>query len=151
MFEKFTTSFKIPELRRRILFTLGLLIIYRVGAHIPSPGINGEALEAAMQNISNTLLGLYDMFSGGAFRQATIFALGIMPYITATIIIQLLGAAVPYFQRLQREGEEGRRKMTQIARYGTVFISAIQAYSVAIYLQGLEDVVLNPGIGFQTE
>ncbi len=153
MLEKFTNSFKIPELRRRIGFTLGLLIICRIGAHVPTPGINSEALAAAMQNIANTLLGLYDMFSGGAFSQATVFALGIMPYISASIIIQLMGAVVPYFQRLQKEGEEGRRKITQLTRYGTVAIASVQAYSVAIYLQGLSspagNVVLNPGIGFQ--
>ncbi|MCK4578582.1 MAG: preprotein translocase subunit SecY, partial [Candidatus Marinimicrobia bacterium] len=153
MIEKFTNSFKIPELRRRILFTLALLLIYRTGAHVPTPGINSEALASAMQNIANTLLGLYDMFSGGAFAQATVFALGIMPYISASIIIQLLGAVVPYFQRLQKEGEEGRRKITQLTRYGTVAISTVQAFSVAIYLQGLSSpsgpVVLFPGLGFQ--
>ena len=155
MIEKFTTSFKIPELRRRILFTLGLLFIVRLGAHVPVPGINSEALKAAMQGFANTLLGLYDMFSGGAFAQATVFALGIMPYITASIIITLMGSAVPYFQRLQKEGEEGRRKITQLTRYGTVAISAVQSFSVAVFLQGLDtpvgNVVLNPGIGFQLQ
>ncbi|MFC1747125.1 preprotein translocase subunit SecY [Candidatus Neomarinimicrobiota bacterium] len=140
-------------MRRRILFTLGIMVVYRLGAHIPVPGINSEALQSAMQGFANTLLGLYDMFSGGAFAQATIFALGIMPYISATIILQLLGAAVPYFQRLQKEGEEGRRKMTQLGRYGTVLISMVQAWSVAIFLQGLDtplgSVVLFPGLGFQ--
>ncbi|MFC1618464.1 preprotein translocase subunit SecY [Candidatus Neomarinimicrobiota bacterium] len=135
------------------MFTLALLCVYRIGAHVPIPGINSEALKAAMQNFANTLLGLYDMFSGGAFAQATVFALGIMPYITASIILQLMGAVVPYFQRLQREGEEGRRKMTQLTRYGTVLIAAIQAFSVAVFLQGLDTsvgkVVLFPGIGFR--
>lgn len=155
MIEKFTTSFKIPELRRRILFTLSLLFIVRLGTHVPVPGINSEALKAAMQGFANTLLGLYDMFSGGAFAQATVFALGIMPYITASIIIQLMGAAVPYFQRLQKEGEEGRRKITQLTRYGTVAIATVQSFSVAVFLQGLDtpvgNVVLNPGIGFQLQ
>lgn len=155
MIEKFATSFKIPELRRRILFTLGLLFIVRLGTHVPVPGINSEALKAAMQGFANTLLGLYDMFSGGAFAQATVFALGIMPYITASIIIQLMGAAVPYFQRLQKEGEEGRRKITQLTRYGTVAIATVQSFSVAVFLQGLDtpvgNVVLNPGIGFQLQ
>ncbi len=155
MIEKFTTSFKIPELRRRILFTLGLLFIVRLGTHVPVPGINSEALKAAMQGFANTLLGLYDMFSGGAFAQATVFALGIMPYITASIIITLMGSAVPYFQRLQKEGEEGRRKITQLTRYGTVAIAAVQSFSVAVFLQGLDtpvgNVVLNPGIGFQLQ
>ena len=152
MIDKITTSFKIPELRRRILFTLALLLIYRLGAHIPTPGINSEALASAMQNIANSLLGLYDMFSGGAFAQATVFALGIMPYISASIIIQLMGAVVPYFQRLQKEGEEGRRKITQLTRYGTVLIATMQAYGVGIYLMSLSgptgSVVLNPGLGF---
>ncbi len=155
MIGKIGNSFKIPELRRRIFYTLSLLFIVRVGAHIPIPGINSEALESAMQSYANTLLGLYDMFSGGAFAQATIFALGIMPYITASIIIQLMGAVVPYFQRLDKEGEEGRRKKTQITRYGTVAISAIQAISVAVFLQGLDtplgSVVLSPGMGFQIQ
>ncbi len=155
MIEKFTTSFKIPELRRRILFSLALLVVFRIGAHVPIPGINSEALKSAMQGFANTLLGLFDMFSGGAFAQATVFALGIMPYITASIIIQLMGAAVPYFQRLQKEGEEGRRKITQITRYGTVAIAIVQSYSVSIFLQGLDtplgSVVLNPGIGFQLQ
>lgn len=155
MIEKFTTSFKIPELRRRILFTLGLLFIVRLGTHVPVPGINSEALKAAMQGFANTLLGLYDMFSGGAFAQATVFALGIMPYITASIIITLMGSAVPYFQRLQKEGEEGRRKITQLTRYGTVAIATVQSFSVAVFLQGLDtpvgNVVLNPGIGFQLQ
>lgn len=153
MIEKFVTSFKIPELRRRIFFSMTLLIVYRIGAHVPVPGINSEALAAAMQGFANTLLGLYDMFSGGAFAQATIFALGIMPYITASIIVQLLGAVVPYFQRLQKEGEEGRRKITQLTRYGTVLISIVQAYGVGIFLRGLStpvgSVVLNPGFSFQ--
>ena len=155
MIEKFANSFKIPELRRRIFFTLALLFIVRVGAHVPVPGINSEALKAAMQGFANTLLGLYDMFSGGAFSQATVFALGIMPYITASIIIQLMGAAVPYFQRLQKEGEEGRRKITQLTRYGTVAISVVQSFSMAVFLQNLDtpvgNVVLNPGIGFQMQ
>ncbi|UCH64031.1 MAG: preprotein translocase subunit SecY [Fidelibacterota bacterium] len=155
MIQKFANSFKIPELRRRIFFSLSLLFIVRVGAHVPIPGINSEALKAAMQGFANTLLGLYDMFSGGAFAQATVFALGIMPYITASIILQLMGAVVPYFQRLQREGEEGRRKITQLTRYGTVAISIIQSFTVAVFLQGLDtpvgNVVLSPGIGFQLQ
>ncbi|MCH8327064.1 MAG: preprotein translocase subunit SecY [Candidatus Marinimicrobia bacterium] len=152
MLEKFTTSFKIPELRRRIFFTMTLLVVYRIGAHVPVPGINAEALAAAMQGFANTLLGLYDMFSGGAFAQATIFALGIMPYISASIILQLLGAVMPYFQRLQKEGEEGRRKITQLTRYGTLILGGVQAYGVGIFLQGLDtpmgSVVLEPGLGF---
>lgn len=153
MIEKFQNSFKIPELRRRILFTLSLLFIARIGAHVPTPGIDSEALAAAMQNFANTLLGLYDMFSGGAFARATVFSLGIMPYISASIILQLMGAVVPYFQRLQKEGEEGRRKLTQLTRYGTVAIAAMQAYGVSIFLISLNNpgsnVVISPGFGFQ--
>lgn len=153
MIEKFQNSFKIPELRRRILFTLSLLFIARIGAHVPTPGIDSEALAAAMQNFANTLLGLYDMFSGGAFARATVFSLGIMPYISASIILQLMGAVVPYFQRLQKEGEEGRRKLTQLTRYGTVAIAAIQAWGVSIFLISLNNpgasVVISPGFGFQ--
>jgi preprotein translocase subunit SecY len=155
--EKIRNVFNIPDLRRRILFTAGVLVVVRIGAHVPIPGINGEALGAAIQNFQNTLFGLYDLFAGGAFRKATLFALGIMPYISASIIIQLMGTVVPYFQRLQKEGEEGRKKITQITRYGTVLISTLQAYGVAVFLesmtastpQGTLLVVPNPGILFK--
>ena len=110
MIDKFKSIFIIPELRKRILFTLGILIVARLGAHIPIPGINGDALSAAFQGYQNTLLGLYNLFAGGAFEKATLFALGIMPYISASIIIQLMSTVVPYFQRLQKEGEAGRKK-----------------------------------------
>ncbi len=157
MLEKIKNIFNIPELRSRILFTLGILIVVRIGAHIPIPGIDGEALGAAIQNFQNTLFGLYDLFAGGAFQKATLFALGIMPYISASIVIQLMGAVVPYFQRLQKEGEEGRKKITQITRYGTVLIATLQAYGVAIFLEsmtasvqgGVLSVVPNPGILFK--
>jgi len=157
MIEKFRNIFNIPELRKRIFFTLSLLIVVRTGAHIPIPGINSEALGAAVQNFQNTLFGLYDLFAGGAFQKATLFALGIMPYISASIIIQLMGAVVPYFQRLQKEGEEGRKKMTQLTRYGTVLISAMQAGAVAMFLENLESVVAgsqlrvvpDPGFAFR--
>jgi preprotein translocase subunit SecY len=127
-----------------------------MGAHIPIPGIDGEALGAAIQNFQNTLFGLYDLFAGGAFQRATLFALGIMPYISASIIIQLMGAVVPYFQRLQKEGEEGRKKITQLTRYGTVLISTMQAYGISIFLGSMTSniggavvpVVPNPGILF---
>ena len=157
MIDKFRNIFAIPELRQRIIFTLSLLVVVRIGAHIPVPGINTEALGAAIQNFQNTLFGLYDLFAGGAFQKATIFALGIMPYISASIIIQLMGVVVPYFQRLQKEGEEGRKKITQLTRYGTVFISSLQAYSIAILLENLESnvgggvmmVVPEPGFAFR--
>jgi len=129
--DTFRNIFKIHELRQRILYTLALLVIVRVGAHITLPGIDSYLLSEAMANkTSDNLLGLYDMFAGGAFSNAAIFALGIMPYISASIIIQLGGAVIPYFQKLQKEGEEGRKKITQLTRYGTVLISLFQAVGV---------------------
>ena len=156
MIDKIRNIFNIPELRKRILFTLSILLVVRIGAHIPIPGVDGEALGAAIQNFQNTLFGLYDLFAGGAFQRATLFALGIMPYISASIIIQLMGAVVPYFQRLQKEGEEGRKKITQLTRYGTVLISTMQAYGISIFLGSMTStiqgavvpVVPNPGIVF---
>ena len=126
---------KIDELRKRILYTLGILVIYRIGAYVPLPGVDATALKEvfAQGNVSD-LFGFFNLFVGGAFLQAGVFALGIMPYITASIIIQLLGAAVPYFQKLQREGEEGRRKITQLTRYGTAGITALQSVGYSLYL-----------------
>jgi len=146
--------FKIPELKRRILFTAVILVVYRIGGHVPVPGVNAQALLEYFEQAQRGLLGLYDLFAGGAFSRATVFALGIMPYISASIIIQLLGAVVPYFQKLQKEGEQGRKKITQLTRYGTVLISALQAYGVSIFLQRIgytssgQLVVPNPGPGF---
>ncbi len=136
--DTFRNIYKVHELRQRILYTLGLLVVVRIGAHITLPGIDSHLLAQAMANsTSNNLFGLYDLFVGGAFKNAAIFALGIMPYISASIIIQLLGAVMPYFQKLQREGEEGRKKITQLTRYGTVLISAFQAWGVTIHLRNL--------------
>ncbi|MCX7797982.1 MAG: preprotein translocase subunit SecY [Melioribacter sp.] len=133
--ETFRNIFKIHELRQRILYTLALLIIVRIGAHVTLPGIDSHLLNSAMSNAtSDNLFGLYDLFVGGAFRNAALFALGIMPYISASIILQLAGAVIPYIQKLQREGEEGRKKITQWTRYGTVIISAFQAWGVTIHL-----------------
>ena len=153
MLEKLRNIFQVPELRRRILFTLGLFTVYRLGEHIPTPGVNAEALLAAFRSQSNTLFGMYDMFVGQAFSKATIFALGIMPYISASIILQLLGAVVPYFEKLRKEGEEGQKKITQWTRYGTVLISVVQSLAYAIFLQNLGAsqglvVVPNPGFAF---
>jgi len=153
MLEKLRNIFQVPELRRRILFTLGLFVVYRLGEHIPTPGVNAEALLAAFRSQANTLFGMYDMFVGRAFSRATIFALGIMPYISASIILQLLGAVVPYFEKLRKEGEEGQKKITQLTRYGTVGISIVQSLAYAIFLQNLGasqglTVVPNPGFGF---
>lgn len=157
MIQSLQSTFKIPELRRRILFTAFILVVYRIGGHIPTPGINAQALGEYFRNIvaSNTLFGLYDMFVGGAFHNATVFALGIMPYISSSIIIQLLGAVIPYIQKLQKEGEEGRKKITQWTRYGTVGLAALQAWGVSVMIQNLPPtqsgmaVVPYPGIGFQ--
>ncbi len=135
MFETFKSIFRIEELRRRIFFTLALLVVYRIGGHIPTPGVDGSVLAAALSQES--IFGLLDLFAGGAFSKATIFAMGIMPYISASIMLQLLGAVVPYLQRLQREGEEGRRKITQYTRYLTVLIAALQAYGTAIFITSI--------------
>src|SRR5678809_1048975 len=129
--------FRIPELRRRLLFTLGMFAIYRLGEHIPAPGVNGQALAAMFAGQTGTLFGLYDFFVGGAFSRATIFALGIMPYISSSIILQLLGAVVPALEKLRKEGEEGQKKITQYTRYGTVLISIVQSLAYAIFLQNL--------------
>ena len=143
MLRSFVNVFHVPELRKKLAFTCSLLLVYRLGGHVPIPGIDRSALAAMMKSFDGTILGLYDLFAGGFFSQASIFALGIMPYISASIIIQLLGAAVPYFQRLNKEGEEGRRKIIQLTRYGTVLISILQAIGVAVFLANQESV----GIG----
>src|SRR3989338_4829803 len=151
--EAIRNIFRIPDLRKRLLFTLGLLAVYRLGAHVPTPGINTEALAQLFEQYAGTWLGLIDMFSGGNFRQMTVFALGIMPYITASIILQLLTVVWPYLERLQKEGELGRRKITQYTRYLTVLLAAIQATMIAATLMrqsaasGVQ-LVLNPGLGF---
>ena len=134
--DSFRNIFKIQELRQRIIFTILLLIVVRIGAHITLPGIDTGLLAEATKNQSdNTLFGLYDLFVGGAFKNAAIFALGIMPYISASIIIQLLGAVVPYFQKLQKEGETGRKKINQLTRYGTVPVALMQAWGVSVQLK----------------
>ncbi|MFO7447618.1 MAG: preprotein translocase subunit SecY [Ignavibacteriaceae bacterium] len=133
--DTFRNIFKIHELRQRIIYTLALLIVVRIGAHITIPGVDSALLAESTRNqTADNLFGLYDLFVGGAFSNAAIFALGIMPYISASIIIQIMGAVVPYFQKLQQEGEEGRKKITQLTRYGTVLISAMQAWGVTIRL-----------------
>ena len=137
--DTFRNIFKIHELRQRIFYTLAILFLVRLGAHITIPGVDTTLLTESMKNATtDNLFGLYDLFVGGAFSNAAIFALGIMPYISASIIIQLLGAVVPYFQKLQQEGEEGRKKITQLTRYGTVLISAMQAWGVTIRLLNIQ-------------
>ena len=154
MLKSFQSIVRIPELRRKLLFTLAILAVYRVGGHVPTPGIDSEALGEYFAGAQNTLFGLYDMFVGGAFQKATIFALGIMPYISASIILQLLGSVVPHFQKLQKEGEEGRKKITQYTRYGTVLLAAMQSYGVSVFLENLPSpsgvpVVPDPGWSFR--
>src|SRR5450631_4084740 len=147
MLEKFLNIFRIPDLRKRVLFTMGILAVYRLGAFIPTPGVNTNQLELLFNQQSGSALGLMDLFGGGNLRRMTVFALGIMPYITASIIFQLLTVVYEPLARIQKEGELGRRKITQWTRYLTVILGALQSIGIAAILtrQGL---VLNPGIGF---
>jgi preprotein translocase subunit SecY len=147
MFEKLANIFRVPDLRKRVLFTLGMLAVYRLGSHIPTPGINTSQLEKAFQQQSGGLLGFYDLFSGGNLRRLTIFALGIMPYITASIILQLLTVVWEPLARLQKEGDLGRRKITQWTRYLTLILSVLQSMGIAFTLQA-QKFVLNPGPSF---
>jgi len=133
----FVNAFKISDLRKKLLFTLGVLIIYRLGAHITIPGVNAAVLAEYFKN-SNNLFGMYDSFTGGAFAKATIFALGIMPYISASIIIQLMGSVIPAIQMLQKEGQEGRAKLNQYTRYFTVFLAALQGWGISVWLSSLK-------------
>ena len=134
MFEKFSNIFRIPDLRKRVLFTLGLLAVYRIGGHIPTPGINADMLAQFFNQNSGSALGLVDLFSGGNLRRLTIFALGIMPYITASIIFQLLTVIYEPLAKLQKEGEIGRRKITQWTRYVTVLLALVQSFFIALTL-----------------
>jgi len=145
--EALQNIFNVPDLRKRILFMLALLGVYRIGAHIPTPGIDSAALANFFSQASGTLFGFLDLFTGGNFRRLTIFALGIMPYITASIILQLLTVVWPYLEKLSKEGELGRRKITTYTRYLTVVLSAVQSAGIAIAFQR-QGVVVNPGIGF---
>ncbi len=155
MLESLKNIFAVADLRKRVLFTLGLLAVYRVGGHIPTPGINPQALAELMQRAQGGMLGLYDMFSGKNLSQMTIFALGIMPYISASIILQLLTVVWPYLERLSKEGELGRRKITQYTRYGTILLSVVQSLGIAYFLErntgiaGGLPLVYNPGWAFR--
>ncbi len=145
---------KIPELKRRILFTFLLLAVYRVGVHVPTPGIDAAALAALFAQAKGTLLGFFDMFSGGAMRRLSVFALGIMPYISASIILELLTVVIPYLDALKKEGDAGRKKIVKYTRYGTVLLSAIQGFGIAFGLEGMSGpggtmIVINPGWGFR--
>src|SRR3954454_3968747 len=148
MFDKLLNIFRIPDLRKRILFTLGLLAVYRIGAHIPIPGINSELFQRFIEQNRGTLLGFVDLFSGGQFRRLTVFALGIMPYIRSSIILQLLTVLYEPLAKLQKEGELGRKKITQWTRYLTLGLSAVQSFGIAITLTKQPGMVLNPGWGF---
>jgi preprotein translocase subunit SecY len=147
--------FAVPELRIRVLFTLGLLGVFRIGHHIPTPGVNTEALALLAEQARNTMFGLYDLFSGGNLSRVTIFALGVMPYISASIILQLLTVVWPTLERISKEGELGRRKITQYTRYGTILLSVIQALSIAVFLERQTNIagglplVYEPGWGFR--
>jgi preprotein translocase subunit SecY len=147
MFKKLNDMFEIAELKQRIVFTIMLLIVYRIGSHITTPGVNVAALAEFFRSGAGGVLGLYDFFVGGNLANATIFALGIMPYISASIILQLLQPVVPYLERLAKEGEEGRRKINQYTRYGTVALALVQSVGISIFLEQL-NVVTNPGFGF---
>ena len=154
MIQSFKNIWSIPDLRKRVLYTFGLLAVYRIGGHIPTPGIDNLALIRLFERSAGSILGYVDLFAGGNFRRFTIFALGIMPYITASIILQLLTVVWPYLEKLSKEGEAGRRKITQWTRYGTVALSVIQSYGIALWLQsasagGNERIVMHPGFGFQ--
>jgi len=150
----FGNIFKIPELKKRILYTLGLLVVYRIGVHVPTPGIDTVALASFFAQAKGTLLGLFDMFSGGALERLSVFALGIMPYISASIILQLLTVTIPHLERLSKEGEQGRKKITQYTRYGTILLSIIQGFGISVGLErmpspGGAPVVIIPGWGFR--
>ncbi len=155
MFESIKNIFSIPDLRKRVLFTFALLAVYRIGGHIPTPGIDNAALLQLFEQQGGSFLGFYDLFAGGNFRRFTIFALGIMPYISASIILQLLTVIWPYLERLSKEGDVGRKKITQYTRYGTVIISVIQAMGISFWLESLKGVggygpvVLQPGWAFR--
>ena len=149
IFEAIANAFRIPDLRKRLLFTLGLLAVYRLGGHIPTPGINLSRWEEFFSRNSGSIFGFFDLFAGGNIRRLTIFALGIMPYITASIILQLLTVVVPTLEKLQKEGELGRRKITQWTRYLTVILAMIQSFGIATGLQSMEgNIVIHPGFGF---
>src|SRR3954453_14002438 len=136
--------FQVADLRNRILFTLGLLAVYRIGAHIPTPGVNEAALAIMAEQARNSMLGLYDMFTGGNLSKVTIFALGVMPYISSSIILQLLTVVWPYLERISKEGELGRRKITQYTRYLTLALAFVQSLGIAYWLERNTNIVGGP-------
>ncbi len=154
MIESFRNILAIPDLRKRLIFAFGLLAVYRIGCTIPTPGVNPEALFQIMEQFRNTMVGFFNTFTGGSLERAAIFALGIMPYITSSIILQLLTVVWPYLEKLSKEGELGRRKITQYTRYGTLVISVIQGSAISISVESMQTpgglaLVQNPGWGFR--
>ena len=154
MLEGFSSASRMPELRKRVGFTAGALAVYRLGCHVPTPGIDGQALAQFFANARSNILGLVNLFSGGALERFSIFALGIMPYISASIILQLLTVVIPYLEKLSKEGEIGRRKITQYTRYGTVALSLVQSFFISAGLESIQapggaGVVFHPGWGFR--
>ena len=152
--ESFGNIFRVPELKKKVFFTLGLLIVYRIGAHIPTPGINSAALAEIFARAAGTILGFFNMFSGGALSRLTIFALGIMPYISSSIILQLMTMVSPYLARLKKEGEQGQKKITQYTRYGTIVLSMVQSSGIAVGLEVMKSptgspIVPSPGWSFR--
>ena len=154
MLSGFQNASRVPELRRRLFFALAMLAVYRLGVHVPTPGIDRQAMAAFFEQQKNTLFGFLSLFFGGALEQFSVFSLGIMPYISASIILQLLTVVFPYLERLSKEGELGRRKITQYTRYGTVLLSIVQGTMIAIGLEGTQgpgghSLVLIPGFAFR--
>ena len=155
MFETLKNLFAVADLRNRVLFTLGMLAVYRIGNFIPTPGVNSEALKILAEQAQNSMFGLYDMFTGGSLSRVTIFALGVMPYISSSIILQLLTVVWPYLERLSKEGELGRRKITQYTRYLTLALAFVQSLGIAFFLEtntqisGGLPLVYDPGWGFR--
>src|SRR3954469_6673350 len=147
MFEKLANIFRVPDLRTRVLFTLAMLAVYRLGGHIPTPGINADLLSQFFDQQRGTVLGFVDLFSGGNLRRMTVFALGIMPYITSSIILQLLTVLYEPLAKLQKEGELGRKKITMYTRYLTLLLSTVQSIFIAIGLEKAGSFVPNPGLG----
>jgi len=149
LFEAFANMFRVPDLRKRLLFTLALLAVYRLGGHVPTPGCNVNRFSEIFNSQAGSLFGFFDLFAGGNIRRLTIFALGIMPYITASIILQLMTVVIPTLEKLQKEGELGRRKITQWTRYLTIILSVIQSFTIAEGLMSMKQgIVINPGFGF---
>jgi preprotein translocase subunit SecY len=154
MFSAFRNVFRIPDLKKRLIFTLGIIVVFRLGTTIPTPGVDGSALSEYLRTASGTLFGLIDLFSGGALKQMSVFALGIMPYISASIIMQLLTAVIPALEKLAKEGELGRKKINQYTRYATVGLSIVQSFGISVWLSNPESfqgtiIVPNPGLAFR--